>query len=165
MSRKNTHNVLYLSERNGRLVIDGTAAVKVEGYEDADSRVIPTMHVVDRKRAQSKARRALQRKVFSLVTMAVIMIAGCLSIIWYIGIQSQLTQAAREVGTLSSNYQALVTSNDARMAEITEGIDLGSILVHAIDDLDMAYADEGQIINYAADGYDSVTQVQIVSGH
>lgn len=163
MSRKNTRNVLYLRERDGQLWIDGTAAVKVEGYESADTQVIPSMHVVDRERVETHERKVLRRKVAAISIMAAIMIAGCLSIFWYIGIQSTLTQTVQEIGTLSSSYQSLVTANDARLAEITESVDLDTIRDRAMRDLGMCYADEGQVVGYTAEGLDSVTQVQVVS--
>lgn len=162
MSRKNTRNVLYLMERDGHLVIDGTAAVQVEGYEAADTAVIPQMHVVDRERVERRRRSDLLRKACLFMAIATVVIAGSLSILWYIAIQTTLTQTAREVGTLASSYASLVTSNDARLAEIENAVDLDAVYTRAVTELHMGYAHRGQIVDYEPAIRDGVTQVQVL---
>lgn len=162
MSRKNTHSVLYLRERGGQLYIDGTTAVQIDGYENADSEIIPALRVVDRERVERRQRsRTLQAIVTWSVTMFVLA-AGCLSLFWYIGIHSRVTQAVKELGTLSAQYEALVTENDERMHQIEQNVDLDAIRTRAITRLGMTYADEGQTIYYTPDVQDSVTQVVTV---
>lgn len=162
MSRKNTHSVLYLKERGGQLYIDGTTAVQIYGYENADSEFIPALHVVDRERVERRQRHRIVRAIVTWSVMAVVLAAGCLSLFWYIGMHSRVTQAVKEVGTLSAQYEALVTENDERMHRIEQSVDLDAVRIRAITRLGMTYADEGQTIYYVPDAQDSVTQVATV---
>ncbi len=80
-------------------------------------------------------------------------------LVYYIGLQSDITNSVKHIATLERELNALKVANEEDYSRITSGVDLEEIRRIAIQELGMQYAREGQIISFASENSDYVKQM------
>lgn len=93
--------------------------------------------------------------LFMLLLVAVVGIV----LIWYLKLQSDLSDTNNQITQLETTLSELKASNDELYNEINDNIDLDAIRDKAINKLGMTYAGKDQIVEYSDDQSDSVHQV------
>lgn len=96
--------------------------------------------------------------LFMLILVAAISVV----LIWYLKLQSDLSDTNNQVTQLESTLSELKASNDEMYNEINDNIDLDAIRDKAINKLGMTYAGKDQIVEYSDGQSDSVHQVKEV---
>ncbi len=157
---KNKRQTIYLYQRNGRFVIDGTSAVELDAVEDVV--LGGSLHVVDRKKIEKKQRNTLLFTAARHLLVLLIVLSAAKGLFHYIELQQELTVAVREVGSLESQMTSLAISNDQRLNDIQNSVDLDEIKRRAMMDLGMSVAEQGQIVVYTADTANHVQQYMVV---
>lgn len=135
----------------------GAAVPVYEEEEREHRRVKPRLHQQP-PRGESR-RYGTHMKASYVFSMAIIMTALCAILIYYISLQSSLTQSVQDISTLQSQLSELRIANDEAYNEIDNSIDLDEIKYKAITELGMKYANEDQIVTYNNDSGDYVHQV------
>lgn len=87
------------------------------------------------------------------------LVAAGFILIGYIHLQSDITNSVANISRLESQLNNLRAENDEELSRIESSIDLEEVKRIAINELGMRYADEGQIVEYSAEGSDYVRQV------
>lgn len=80
-------------------------------------------------------------------------------LIGYLRLQSGLTASVKRISRLESELNNLKLENDEELSRVESAVDLEEIKRIAIEELGMTYAEEGQIVEYSAEGSDYVRQV------
>ena len=80
-------------------------------------------------------------------------------LIGYIRLQSDITSSIKNISRLESQLNNLKLENDEEYSRVQSAIDLEEIKRIAIEELGMTYAEEGQVVEYSAEGSDYVRQV------
>lgn len=91
--------------------------------------------------------------------LVVAMMASAMILLYYIQLQSMITNSNENIARLERNYNDLRLENDEEYSRITSSIDFEEIRRIAIGELGMTYATEGQIINYSNEGSNYVKQM------
>ncbi len=87
------------------------------------------------------------------------LIATGIILVYYIGLQSDITNSVKHIATLERELNALKVANEEDYSRITSSVDLEEIRRIAIQELGMQYAQEGQIISFASESSDYVKQM------
>ena len=87
------------------------------------------------------------------------LIATGIILVYYIGLQSDITNSVKHIATLERELNALKVGNEEDYSRITSSVDLEEIRRIAIQELGMQYAQEGQIISFASENSDYVKQM------
>ena len=85
--------------------------------------------------------------------------ATAVILVYYIGLQSDITNSVKHIATLERQLNALKVANEEDYSRITSAVDLEEIRRIAIQELGMQYAQEGQIISFASESNDYVKQL------
>lgn len=80
-------------------------------------------------------------------------------LIYYIGLQSDITNSVQHISRLEKELNDLKLANDEEYSRITSNVDLEEIKRVAIQELGMQYAKEGQIISFSSESNDYVKQM------
>lgn len=87
-------------------------------------------------------------------------LAACgMILVYYIGLQSDITNSVKNISRLESQLNALKVANEENYSRISSSVDLEEIRRIAIQELGMQYAQEGQIISFASENSDYVKQM------
>lgn len=87
-------------------------------------------------------------------------LAACgMILVYYIGLQSDITNSVKNISRLESELNALKVANEENYSRISSSVDLEEIRRIAIQELGMQYAQEGQIISFASENSDYVKQI------
>lgn len=81
-----------------------------------------------------------------------------LVIVYYLMLQSDITNATKSIASKESRLNELRLDNDENYSRITSDVNLEEVRRIAIQELGMKYADEGQIISFNGEGSDYVRQ-------
>lgn len=87
------------------------------------------------------------------------LIATGMILVYYIGLQSDITNSVKNISTLERRLNDLKVANEEDYSRITSSVDLEEIRRIAIQELGMQYAQEGQIISFASENSDYVKQM------
>ena len=93
------------------------------------------------------------------------LIATGIILVYYIGLQSDITNSVKHIATLERELNALKVANEEDYSRITSSVDLEEIRRIAIQELGMQYAREGQIISFASENSDYVKQMAEIPQH
>lgn len=80
-------------------------------------------------------------------------------LIYYIGLQSDITNSVENIARLERQLNELKVANDEDYSRIMSKIDLEEIRRVAVQELGMQYAGEGQIISFTSENNDYVKQM------
>lgn len=86
-------------------------------------------------------------------------------LVYYIGLQSDITNSVKHISTLERQLNDLKVANEEDYSRITSAVDLEEIRRIAIQELGMQYAQEGQIISFASESSDYVKQMAEIPKH
>ena len=87
-------------------------------------------------------------------------LAACgIILVYYIGLQSDITNTVKNISILESQLNDLKVANEEEYSRITSSVDLEEVRRIAIQELGMQYAQEGQIISFASENGDYVKQM------
>lgn len=87
------------------------------------------------------------------------LVATGIILVYYIGLQSDITNSVKHISTLERQLNDLKVANEEEYSRITSSVDLEEIRRIAIQELGMQYAQEGQIISFASENSDYVKQM------
>lgn len=87
------------------------------------------------------------------------LVATSMILVYYIGLQSDITNSVKHISTLESQLNALKVANEEDYSRISSSVDLEEIRRIAIQELGMQYAQEGQIISFTSENNDYVKQM------
>ncbi len=87
------------------------------------------------------------------------LVATGMILVYYIGLQSDITNSIKHISTLESQLNDLKVANEEEYSRISSGVDLEEIRRIAIQELGMQYAQEGQIISFTSENNDYVKQM------
>ena len=93
------------------------------------------------------------------------LVATGIILVYYIGLQSDITNSVKHIATLERELNALKVANEEDYSRITSAVDLEEIRRIAIQELGMQYAREGQIISFASENSDYVKQMAEIPQH
>ena len=88
------------------------------------------------------------------------LVATGIILVYYIGLQSDITNRVDAISEMESRYNNLKLANDEEYNRISSSLDLEQIKAVAIGELGMTYAREGQIINVEDSETDYVRQTE-----
>lgn len=108
------------------------------------------------KRNQERAKHMNAGYVFFL---AVALAVTGMVLVYYIGLQSDITNSVKHIATLERELNDLKVANEENYSRISSSVDLEEIRRIAIQELGMQYAQEGQIISFASESSDYVKQM------
>ena len=98
---------------------------------------------------------SFRRVLFMILLVAAVTVA----LIFYLKLQTDVTNTSREVADLEQELTELKSQNDAAYNEINDSISLEEIREKAINELGMKSADRDQVVIYSGEEKDSVNQV------
>lgn len=87
------------------------------------------------------------------------LVATGMILVYYIGLQSDITNSVKHISTLESQLNDLKVANEENYSRISSSVDLEEIRRIAIQELGMQYAQEGQIVSFASENSDYVKQM------
>ena len=90
--------------------------------------------------------------------LTVAMVATGVALIFYLRLQSDITNRVKNIAVLEAQYNSLKAENDDTESRIKGAVDLENIKLRAMTELGMQYANENQIVSYETDDDDYVRQ-------
>ncbi len=87
------------------------------------------------------------------------LVATGIILVYYIGLQSDITNSVKNISILESQLNDLKVANEEEYSRISSSVDLEEIRRIAIQELGMQYAQEGQIISFTSENNDYVKQM------
>ena len=101
------------------------------------------------------AAMSFRRVLFLILLVTAVTVA----LIFYLKLQTDVTNTSREVADLEQQLTELKSQNDAAYNEINDSISLEEVREKAINELGMKSADRDQVVIYSGEEKDSVNQV------
>lgn len=115
-----------------------------------------------KKRTNGKVKNEPKNSFVSFLYVFVMIIfiaVVCVTLLFYVRLQSDITNRIEHISKMESQLNDLRLSNDENYTKIMSQIDLEEIKRIAINELGMKYAKEGQIVTYSGEGSDYVRQL------
>lgn len=103
--------------------------------------------------------RAKHMNAGYVLFLGMALVATGMILVYYIGLQSDITNSVKHISTLESQLNDLKVENEENYSRISSSVDLEEIRRIAIQELGMQYAQEGQIISFASENNDYVKQM------
>lgn len=103
--------------------------------------------------------RAKNMNAGYVLFLGMALVATGIILVYYIGLQSDITNSVKHISTLESQLNDLKVENEENYSRISSSVDLEEIRRIAIQELGMQYAQEGQIISFASENNDYVKQM------
>lgn len=111
------------------------------------------------KNVRRNRERAKHMNAGYVFFLAVALAVTGMVLVYYIGLQSDITNSVKHIATLERQLNDLKVANEENYSRITSSVDLEEIRRIAIQELGMQYAQEGQIISFASESSDYVKQM------
>lgn len=156
LSKTNTQRQNYQGTKVKQVYIDGNTVRKID-IEERPVRKKPTNRQT-RKNKRKDARRATAISFGYLFVMMAFIALGCVILISYVNLQSDITNRIDHISSMESELNSLRQENDETYTKIMSEVDLEEIKRIAIGELGMKYAKDGQVITYTGEGSDYVRQ-------
>ena len=135
--------------------VQGNTVRKFDVTREIDGK--PQTKISNRTRKnRDKAKHMSAGYVFFL---SLALVATGYILIYYIGLQSDITNSVQHISRLEKELNDLKLANDDEYSRITSNVDLEEIKRVAIQELGMQYAKEGQIISFSSESNDYVKQM------
>lgn len=103
--------------------------------------------------------RAKNMNAGYVLFLGMALVATGMILVYYIGLQSDITNSVKHISILESQLNDLKVENEENYSRISSSVDLEEIRRIAIQELGMQYAQEGQIISFASENNDYVKQM------
>ena len=138
-------------------------AYYVQGNTVRKARPDQEIHRKPKKKVNNSVRRNRDRAKnmnagYVLFLWAALVATGII-LVYYIGLQSDITNSLKNISTLERQLNSLKVANEEDYSRISSSVDLEEIRRIAIQELGMQYAQEGQIISFASENNDYVKQM------
>ena len=138
-------------------------AYYVQGNTVRKARTDQEIHRKPKKKVNNSVRRNRDRAKnmnagYVLFLWAALVATGII-LVYYIGLQSDITNSVKNISTLERQLNSLKVANEEDYSRISSSVDLEEIRRIAIQELGMQYAQEGQIISFASENNDYVKQM------
>lgn len=138
-------------------------AYYVQGNTVRKARPDQEIHRKPKKKVNNSVRRNRDRAKnmnagYVLFLWAALVATGII-LVYYIGLQSDITNSVKNISTLERQLNSLKVANEEDYSRISSSVDLEEIRRIAIQELGMQYAQEGQIISFASENSDYVKQM------
>ena len=138
-------------------------AYYVQGNTVRKARPDQEIHRKPKKKVNNSVRRNRDRAKnmnagYVLLLWAALVATGII-LVYYIGLQSDITNSVKNISTLERQLNSLKVANEEDYSRISSSVDLEEIRRIAIQELGMQYAQEGQIISFASENNDYVKQM------
>ena len=138
----------------GDFYIDGSTATRIDVREEINKPL--------RKRESHAARRnrekALHRNYGYVAMMAIALIVSSVILFGYIRLQAENKALTETIAAKESRLNSLRLENDEEYSRILSSVDLEHVKEVATGELNMKYAEEGQIVEVQTRGDDYVRQ-------
>lgn len=144
----------YASRRKNNTYVYGNTAHELEPQRQIQE--VPHKELSNQTRKNREKAKHMNLG-YVLFLVAALCVSGWI-LIHFIQLQSQITAALEQIGSLESKVNHLKLSNDEELMRIERNIDLEEIKRIAIGELGMTYAKEGQIETYSNEGQDYMRQ-------
>lgn len=142
------------TQRN-RYYVQGNTVRKVQPVRETPER--PKRRVSNSVRKNRE--RAKHMSAGYVLFLSAALIATGIILVYYIGLQSDITNSVKHIATLERQLNDLKVANEENYSRISSNVDLEKIRRIAIQELGMQYAKEGQIISFASENNDYVKQM------
>lgn len=103
--------------------------------------------------------RAKHMNAGYVLFLSAALVAAGMILVYYIGLQSDITNSVKHIATLERQLNALKVANEEDYTRISSNVDLEEIRRIAIQELGMQYAREGQIVSFTSENSDYVKQM------
>ena len=138
-------------------------AYYVQGNTVRKARPDQEIHRKPKKKVNNSVRRNRDRAKnmnagYVLFLWAALVATGII-LVYYIGLQSDITNSVKNISTLERQLNSLKVANEEDYSRTSSSVDLEEIRRIAIQELGMQYAQEGQIISFASENNDYVKQM------
>lgn len=138
-------------------------AYYVQGNTVRKARPDQEIHRKPKKKVNNSVRRNRDRAKnmnagYVLFLWAALVATGII-LVYYIGLQSDITNSVKNISTLERQLNSLKVANEEDYSRISSSVDLEEIRRIAIQELGMQYAQEGQIISFASENNNYVKQM------
>lgn len=103
--------------------------------------------------------RAKHMNAGYVLFLSAALVAAGMILVYYIGLQSDITNSVKHIASLERQLNALKVANEEDYTRISSNVDLEEIRRIAIQELGMQYAKEGQIVSFTSENSDYVKQM------
>lgn len=143
------------STRQNAYYVQGNTVRKAQPVRETPER--PKKRVSNSVRKNRE--RAKHMSAGYVLFLSAALVATCFILVYYIGLQSDITNSVKHIATLERQLNALKVENEENYSRISSNVDLEEIRRIAIQELGMQYAKEGQIISFTSENNDYVKQM------
>jgi len=144
----------YRTGGHGDYYVDGNTARKLDVREEIKK-------TPNKKQNTQNRKKPVRKMSFGYVVFMVAVVAiASVVMINYLSVRSQNTAILKTISEKESQLNSLKLANDEEYSRIISSVDLEYVKEVAINDLNMQYADEGQIVVVSATGDDYVRQYE-----
>ena len=151
--------------------VQGNAARRMEAAPDVweEQEILRKKRVERARRQQEEQRRrkavARRNQKHALIMskgyvtfLSVAVIVTCITSIFYIKLQSDVTTRLNRIAALESSVSDMKQDNDAAYKRIATSVNLEKVKKEAINELGMTYPSSDQIVYYSIEHSDYMTQ-------
>jgi len=143
---------------SNQMYVEGSAVRKLASEPASRHRLTPEVSRVARKNRQKATQMNLRYVIFLTITA----VATLFLCVHFVQLKAKLTTQMENVASKEAELSVLKADNDAFHNNVVASADLEHIKTVAINELNMKYPSEGQIINFNTAGSGYVRQYQDV---
>lgn len=144
------------NNRHSQYYVQGNTVRKPDVTEEIRKR---PRRKVNNNTIRKNRERAKHMSIGYVMFLCAALVATGMILIYYVGLQSDITNSVKNISNLERELNDLRVANDEEYSRITSSIDLEEIRRVAIQELGMQYATQGQIISFASENNDYVKQM------
>lgn len=144
------------ADRHSQYYVHGNTVRKTDVTEEIRKR---PQRKVNNNTIRKNRERAKHMSIGYVMFLCAALMATGMILIYYVGLQSDITNSVKNISKLERELNDLKVANDEEYSRITSSIDLEEIRRVAIQELGMQYATQGQIISFASENNDYVKQM------
>lgn len=143
------------STRQNAYYVQGNTVRKVQPAREMPQRPQRRVNHTVRKNRE----RAKHMSPGYVLFLSAALLAVCVTLMYYIGLQSDITNSVKNIAALERQLNTIKVANEEDYSRISSSVDLEEIRRIAIQELGMQYAQEGQIISFTSENSDYVKQM------
>lgn len=143
------------STRQNAYYVQGNTVRKAQPVREKPERPKKRVNISVRKNRE----RAKHMSAGYVLFLSAALAATCFILVYYISLQSDITNSVKHIATLERQLNSLKVENEENYSRISSKVDLEEIRRIAIQELGMQYAQEGQIISFTSENNDYVKQL------
>ena len=154
VNRRADHN--RGGNRRSQYYVQGNTVRKADVTEEIRKR---PRRKVNNNTIRKNREKAKHMSVGYVMFLCAALAATGMILIYYVGLQSDITNSVKNISKLERELNDLKVKNDEEYSRISSSIDLEEIRRVAIQELGMQYATQGHIISFASESSDYVKQM------